>query len=540
MPTHILHARDPRPPAAGQSSVVVIDRSPEAVAAHLEDAAHYSGGHADAIARPRTEAGVAALVMAATRVVPIGAQSSVTGGATPDGGLILSTERLTSIQESGQHQIRAGSGVPLETLQKLLHERRRWYAPVPTFTGAFVGGVVATNAAGAATYKYGPTRPWVDALTVVLSCGHVLDVVRGEIRAHPLTGFEVVCAHGTRRFRPGRYVMPAVAKCSAGYFAAPDMDLIDLFIGSEGTLGVIVDATLRVLAAPPPTALALVPVASERAALSLVTELRLASQATWRDRDPRGIDVAAIEHLDRRCLELLREDGADRKHEITIRPEAELMLIVQIELPAGTGAARAFDEIAAALAPGAPDLPLVRFCRVLARHGVLEDTELAMPGDDRRRDQVLAFREAAPMAVNRRVGDVKRRVDARVEKTAADMIVPFECLGEMLQVYRDGYARRGLDFAIWGHFSDGNLHPNVIPRSYEDVVAGRDAILEFGREATRLAGCPLAEHGVGRSALKQALLRQLYGDRAIDEMRAIKLALDPEWKLAPGVIFGRT
>jgi len=94
-----------------------------------------------------------------------------------------------------------------------------------------------------------------------------------------------------------------------------------------------------------------------------------------------------------------------------------------------------------------------------------------------------------------------------------------------------------LDCAIWGHVSDGNVHPNVIPKSYDDVLAGREAILEFGREAARLAGCPLAEHGVGRSSLKQALLRQFYGEGAIEEMRAIKYALDPDGKLAPGVIF---
>ena len=117
------------------------------------------------------------------------------------------------------------------------------------------------------------------------------------------------------------------------------------------------------------------------------------------------------------------------------------------------------------------------------------------------------------------------------------MIVPFDRFGEMMQIYRDGYNRRGLDFAIWGHISDGNVHPNVIPRTYDDVVAGREAILEFGRAVARLGGCPLAEHGVGRSAMKQALLRQLYGDAAIDEMRAIKRALDPDGKLAPGVIF---
>ena len=68
---------------------------------------------------------------------------------------------------------------------------------------------------------------------------------------------------------------------------------------------------------------------------------------------------------------------------------------------------------------------------------------------------------------------------------------------------------------------------------------GKEAILEFGREAARLGGCPLAEHGVGRSAIKQALLRQLYGDAGIEEMRAIKQVLDPEWKLAPGNLFDR-
>ena len=160
-----------------------------------------------------------------------------------------------------------------------------------------------------------------------------------------------------------------------------------------------------------------------------------------------------------------------------------------------------------------------------------------MPGDTPRLEQFLALREAAPTGANRRVGDAKRDVDARIEKTAADMIVPFGHLAEMMRIYRDGYRRRGLDFAIWGHVSDGNLHPNVLPRTYADVAAGKDAVLEFGREAARLGGCPLAEHGVGRSAVKQQLLRQMYGAAGIDEMRAIKKVLDPDGTLAPGVLF---
>ena len=147
------------------------------------------------------------------------------------------------------------------------------------------------------------------------------------------------------------------------------------------------------------------------------------------------------------------------------------------------------------------------------------------------------MREGAPLGVNRRVGDARRLVDARIDKTAGDMVVPFNRFGDMMAMYRDGYERRGLDYAIWGHISDGNVHPNVLPRSYDDVVAGRETILEFGREVIRMGGSPLAEHGVGRSAVKQALLRQLYGEHGIEEMRAIKRAIDPDWKMAPGVIF---
>jgi D-lactate dehydrogenase (cytochrome) len=531
--TNRIHAREP----AGGPTIPPIDRAPDAVAAHLEDAAHYPGGHADGIARPRAEGEVAGLLMSATHVLPIGAQSSVTGGATPAGGLLLSTERLTTIQESGQQHFRAGAGVPLDTLQKLLRERGRWYAPTPTFTGAFVGGVVATNAAGASTFKYGTTRDWIDGLTVVLPCGHVLDLERGAVRADPADGFVIDCAHGSRRVRPGRYAMPRVPKCSAGYFAWERMDLIDLFIGAEGTLGVIVDATVRVLPKLPNVAFALIPVQTEQAGLALVTALRRAAEDTWRTRDARGIDLAAIEHLDRRCLEVIHEDRVDHAQAVEIPAGTDLMLIVQLELPPGSSASR-YDEIASALGPSAPDTPLVRFARLLAEHGLVDRAEIALPGDVRRASQLLALREAAPLGVNRRVGDAKRLVDSRIDKTAGDMIVPFDLFSDLMAVYRSHFERRGLDYAIWGHISDGNVHPNVIPRTFEDVAAGRQAILECGREAVRLGGSPLAEHGVGRSALKQALLKILYGEDGIEQMRAVKRAIDPDGKMAPGVIFG--
>ena len=141
-----------------------------------------------------------------------------------------------------------------------------------------------------------------------------------------------------------------------------------------------------------------------------------------------------------------------------------------------------------------------------------------------------------PASVNALVAAAKS-VHPDIEKTAGDMVVPFARLGESLTLYRHAFESRSLDYAIWGHVSDGNLHPNVIPRTVDDMIRGRDAILEIARGVIAMGGAPLAEHGVGRSALKQRLLRELYGEAGIDQMRAVKRALDPEWKLAPGVLF---
>jgi D-lactate dehydrogenase (cytochrome) len=472
-----------------------------------------------------------------SRILPIGAQSSLTGGATPFGEVVVSTSRLNRIVSQDARSATVQAGVALATLEEALRALGATYPPAPTFMGAFAGGSVATNAAGAATFKYGSTRDWVERLTVVLAGGDVLDLVRGECVASA-GGFVIRTGTGDLEVPLPGYRMPDVPKHSAGYFARPGMDLIDLFIGSEGTLGIVTEVTFRVLSPAPPSARALVLCGSERQGLELVAALRDASRETWRTRDPSGIDAAAIEHMDARSLQIVREDGAAARLNVRVPDGAAMALLIQLELPPGTTSDAVHADVAAALSPGAPDTALGRFCRLLDRFDLLETTELAAPEDRHRVEQLVAFREAVPAGVNQRVGAARRGIDGRIEKTAADMIVPFERFGEMMAVYRDGFGARGLDYAVWGHISDGNVHPNVIPRSYEDVERGRAAILEFGREVARLGGCPLAEHGVGRNRVKQALLRQLYGDAGLEQMRAVKRALDPEGRLAPGVIFG--
>ena len=200
--------------------------------------------------------------------------------------------------------------------------------------------------------------------------------------------------------------------------------------------------------------------------------------------------------------------------------------------PQGAGFLLAQIEVA-----GNEDDVLAELDEVLTACAVDADPHVAQPGDDRGAARLFALREGVPSSLNALIAATKARLQQDVEKTAGDVIVPFERLEESLALYRSTFERHGLEYAIWGHVSDGNMHPNVVPRSIDDVQRGRTAILEIARGVMAMGGAPLAEHGVGRSALKQQMLRDLYGDRGIDEMRAVKRALDPDWKFASGVLF---
>ena len=510
MPSPRIKARTP-----AASPPPRVERDEAVVASFLSDAAHVPGGFAQGVAFPRSEAEVASLVTSATRVLPVGAQSSLTGGATPRGEIVLSTRALSTIgRPSGRH-IRVGAGVVLSELQRTLAASNLYYPPVPTYDGAFVGGTIATNAAGPATFKYGSARHWVEAVTIVLASGDVLDVSRGDTVASSDGRFEIEHPSGRVVSVPvPSYVMPDVAKLSAGYYARQGMDLVDLFVGSEGTLGIVTEATLG-LVSRPRRCLALILCAGDAQAVDATMALRHEALMAWSGRGP--LDIAAIEYMDARALRAVSDEAFARVN--VTRPLAgSVMLLLQIEVGP--------DEEAA----------LVRLHDVLESVGIENDPHLAMPGDDRGAERLLSLREAVPTSVNAIVASAKA-LHPEVEKTAGDMVVPLPRLAESIDLYRTAFESRGLDYAIWGHVSDGNLHPNVVPRTFDDVRLGREAILEIARGVVGMGGAPLAEHGVGRSGLKQQLLRELYGEDGIEQMRRVKRALDPEWKLSPGVLF---
>ncbi len=508
--------------------MILPETDPDLVARFLRDAAHYPGGYATGVVRPAAVGEVASFLAslpAGSRVLTVGAQSSLTGGATPLGDVVLSTERLATLQVDGDC-VRAGAGVTLQAIQDALAAVGRWLPSVPTYLGATAGGAVATCAAGAATFKYGTVRPWVHGLTVVLATGEVLELERGQRLAASLVSLPSLR-------------MPDVPKCSAGYFIAPEMNLVDLFIGAEGTLGVITDVVFRTAPQPAARCHALVPVADEETGIRLVGDLRAAAQETWRTNDPCGINVAAIEHLDARSIAVVREDGVDRKLDIRLPSGAGIVLLIELELSQRATPAELWQQLATARDADAADSSLRRFCTLLDRYDALDDAEVALPGNHARAAAFAELREAVPAGVNRRVALAQQQIDSRIYKTAADMIVPFDRFGEMMRTCRRLFAERDLDLAVWGHISDGNVHPNVIPKSAEDVTRGQEAILALGDAVIAMGGSPLAEHGVGRNPIKQELLRRLYGSEGIDAMRALKRSLDPHGVLAPGVVFPR-
>jgi len=346
--------------AASAATLPPIHSDPDLLQSFLSDAAHVPGGTAEGIVFPRDVTEVAAIVQVSKRILPVGAQSSLTGGATPRGDVVLSTRALSDIAEPAGDTVRVGAGVPLSDLQRFLATRSLYYPPVPTFDGAFVGGTLATNAAGAATFKYGVTRDWVVGLTVVLADGSILEISRDEVRASADGIIEIdTNGRGLIQFNIPTYQVPALPKVSGGYFTEPHLDLVDLFVGSEGTLGVIAGATLRVKRRPL-RCVALMVCRAEAQAIAVTARLR-AEAAAARD----ALDVAAIEYMDARALALV-DDSAFARAGIHRLVDGTTMLLVQIETE------------------GNLDAPLARLQDLLQIIGISDDPVVALPGDERR------------------------------------------------------------------------------------------------------------------------------------------------------------
>src|SRR5580658_10463637 len=253
--------------------------TPETDSPYLTDASGYRGS-AERILLPGSEAEVSQILRdaAALRkpVTIAGAGTGLTGGRVPHTGWLVCLERLTRIEIHDGYAI-CGAGVLLRDVQSAAAPRQ-FYAPDPTETGASVGGSIGTNASGSRSFLYGATRRHVRALRVVLVSGETLALRRGE---RPPFDFPVLPS-------------PETTKNTAGYYLRPGIDYIDLFIGSEGTLGAVTEAELALLPAPGSLFTGVVFFETDEEALDAVDR--------WRPTPA----LRMLEYLDRGSLDLLR------------------------------------------------------------------------------------------------------------------------------------------------------------------------------------------------------------------------------------------
>jgi len=523
----------PRPPktsATAYRKVTGWERVRQGYAEYLHDESRLAAERVEAIHFPTNADEVAAALRSARhaghRVAVSGARTGITGAAVPlDAEEILSLERIklrptVRRDAGGNWTVRVGAGTTVAELNDALdhglceYPRGKPDAPLfypvdTTETSAHLGGTVATNASGARTLYYGPTRRWVDALTVVTADARVLELRRGDVCAE-----DGVLAYrredGSRaELRIPDLPMPKT-KHTAGYYLKPGMDAIELFIGSEGTLGIVVEAELR-LAPKPANRLFLTQfVGGPDDAVALV-------------RACKGIPALtplAIEYIGPRATALLRTMGRQTAAyvEVSRLPEdAAAMLYVEAPFDDEAHLDAIYDVLRDIIGAAGLD----------PAHSWAGFTENDM-------EEMKRLRHAVPETVNAIIGQRKADVP-ELHKVGTDMAVPDESLGAMMEVYEERLAASGLDFVIFGHIGDGHLHVNILPRSAEELRAAEGLYAEFAAEAVRLGGSVAAEHGIGR--IKKPFLPIQFSAGDLAAMRAIKQALDPDWTLNPGVLF---
>lgn len=505
---------------------------PDEIQDFLSDASYLKGGNATRVVFPESVDEVAEILRQASRdqtpVTISGAGTGTVAGRVPFGGIVLATDRLNQIKSIRGGRAIAEAGVILRDFQRSVDAEGLLYAPDPTERGCFLGGTVATNASGARTFKYGPTRNYVDRLKIALASGEVIDLHRGELRAGangqisiPLPSGQVIQA------QLPSYQMPQVRKHASGYYVAPEMDVLDLFIGSEGTLGVVVEVELRLLPKPEGLLSGIVFFAEEHRLLRFVQEVRTRSLRTraeqartgqaivFPDRGSNesedewpsaiGIDARALEYFDSESLGFLRQ-----RYE---------------KIPKEVVGAVFFEQETTEVAEG--DL-VAGWLSLLQAYKALEN-ESWFANNEQDHAKLREFRHALPVLMNEWFARHNQR------KVSTDMSVPDEAFAGMLRFYQETLRGSDLRYTIFGHIGDNHVHVNILPRDDNEAARARDIYLKFIRRAVAVGGTISAEHGIGK--LKREYLRELYSEEHLREMAALKRAFDPAGILGRGNIF---
>lgn len=454
---------------------------------YLEDSSNLAGGNAKGVYIPENEKEIIeALAECNSKNIPLtisAGETGTTGGCIPFGGWILTTQKLNKIITIDKDQKSAvvQPGVTLEEIEAEVKKQGLLYPPDPTEKTATIGGNVATNASGGRGYRFGSTRDWIKRIKVVLLSGETLDLKRDGLKPP---------------FSIPNYKMPSV-KNAAGYFSKPGMDLIDLFIGQEGTLGIISEIEISLTPTLNETFDIIAFFPSEELAVDFVLEAKSKNDRT----------VNFFEYFDENTLQMLKKSHPN--------------------IPEGVKAAVYIEQ---EVTSKNEKTYLENWAMLLEKYqSNIDNCWLGM--DSAQKEELVKFRHAIPEHINELFKQEK------LVKIATDIAVPTNKFKEMYSFYNDELRNQNdeMFFIKFGHIGENHLHVNLLPKTEEQKIAAKGIILKFVKKAISLGGTISAEHGVGK--IKHQYLKEMYGQDGINEMMRIKKTFDPNCILGRDNIF---
>ncbi len=510
---------------------------------YLTDESKLSPEPFDHLFFPADEAELAAILkqMSARKinVTIAGARTGLVGGCVPRKGALVSLENFDRVQAvyydkpADEWRVQSQCAVNLRSLNaqisgknfpdiercgdqsalNALHSFKEdpavyFYPPDPTEMSASLGGTVATNASGARTYRYGPTRDWVRGIRIMLPNGEILSIPRGKYFASPGGRFTVYDSRGNDLIISlPSYSWPRT-KNTSGFFTAPRMDLIDLFIGSEGSLGVITEVCVALLKRVEKISL-LQFLKSDEQAIDLVYALR----------NEKRVQLDFLEFYSGNALALMRQ-----------RQMQDPKSVDMPQIPNQAGAALFFEL---GFAPLADSLDYTTLEETIKSCGAsITDSWAAY--ENRELQRLKNFRHILPETVNAIIAERKKQYP-ELHKLGTDLAVPDDRLREMWQIYKNTLDKADLQWVAIGHIGNNHIHINILPRNGSELEKGLKLYAQFAAKAIEFGGTVSAEHGIGK--LKIKFLELMYSPEQIDGMRAVKLAFDPACLLNPGNIF---
>lgn len=468
------------------------------------------GGHATRLFIPESAEAIAAILRESnengTPVTISGARTGTVGGAIPFGGVVISLERLNSIAiDGGSRTATVGAGLILADLQKAVEAEGLFYPPDPTEWSCQIGGTVATNASGARSFKYGATRRYVSRLQVVMPEGEIVSLGRRQSVPPTVAGGASTPPPTQLLGHKLTYARPNVRKNVSGYFNDSPLDPIDLFIGSEGTLGVITEVELDLLPKPEGLFSGIVFFASGADLLAFVDEAKVRSISNFKSEISDKFGASLIEYFDDRALTFISAKFP--------------------ETPGDAAGAIFFEQETTS---ENEDTLFDEWNDLLEKHNAdLERSWFTTNEQDRER--MRAFRHALPVTVNERITRYKQ------SKVGTDMAVPDENFASFLRYYKDTLDASGLDYLIFGHVGDCHLHANMLPKTEAEAEKARHIYGRCVAQAIMLGGTVSAEHGIGK--LKRKYLHAMMGERYLNEMAELKKSFDPKGILGRGNMF---